>query len=50
MDFKEIKRDLFTMTEDYYLAHCISSDAKMGAGIAAEINPHTNPLLKLLYR
>ncbi|WP_164775384.1 macro domain-containing protein [Paenibacillus glycanilyticus] len=36
MDFKEIKKDLFTMTEDYYLAHCISADAKMGAGIAVE--------------
>ncbi|WP_201005116.1 macro domain-containing protein [Paenibacillus glycanilyticus] len=36
MDFKEIKKDLFTMTEDYDLAHCISADAKMGAGIAVE--------------
>lgn len=29
-----INRDLFTMPEEYFLAHCISSDAKMGAGIA----------------
>lgn len=36
MEFKEIKKDLFTMTDDYYLAHCISADAKMGAGIAIE--------------
>lgn len=36
MEFTEIKKDLFTMTDNYYLAHCISSDAKMGAGIAVE--------------
>lgn len=36
MDFNEIKKDLFTLPEDYYLAHCISSDAKMSAGIAVE--------------
>ncbi len=36
MNFKEIKIDLFTLPEDYYLAHCISSDAKMSAGIAVE--------------
>ncbi|GKU76170.1 macro domain-containing protein [Paenibacillus sp. L3-i20] len=36
MNFKEIKKDLFALSDDYYLAHCISSDAKMGAGIAVE--------------
>lgn len=36
MLFKEINKDLFTMPDDYYLAQCISSDAKMGAGIAVE--------------
>lgn len=36
MDFKEIKKDLFKMSEEYALAHCISADAKMGAGIAVE--------------
>ncbi len=36
MLYQEKKRDLFTVSKDYYLAHCISSDAKMGAGIAVE--------------
>ena len=30
----EIVKDLFDVSSDYYLAHCISSDLKMGAGIA----------------
>ncbi|MEF2245823.1 macro domain-containing protein [Paenibacillus sp. IITD108] len=34
MELVEIKRDLFTMPDEYCLAHCISADAKMGAGIA----------------
>lgn len=28
------KKDLFTMPRGYYLAHCISSDFALGAGIA----------------
>lgn len=36
MELKEIKKDLFTMPEAYMLAHCISADARMGAGIAVE--------------
>lgn len=36
MELIEIKRDLFTMPDSYYLAHCISADAKMGAGIAVQ--------------
>ncbi|WP_243644230.1 hypothetical protein [Paenibacillus pinisoli] len=36
MEFIEIKKDLFSMADEYFLAHCISSDAKMGAGIAVE--------------
>ncbi|PZD97273.1 hypothetical protein DNH61_02645 [Paenibacillus sambharensis] len=36
MEFKEIKKDLFKMPEEYALAHCISADAKMSAGIAVE--------------
>lgn len=34
--YNEIYQDLFTVNEDYFLAHCISSDAKMGKGIAVE--------------
>lgn len=36
MEYKEIHQDLFTVDKEYYLAHCISSDAKMGAGIAVD--------------
>ena len=30
MKYKEEKRDLFSVPEDYYLAHCISADFGMG--------------------
>ena len=30
----EVVKDLFDVSGDYHLAHCISSDLKMGAGIA----------------
>jgi Macro domain. len=36
MKYEETYKDLFTVSEEYYLAHCISSDAAMGAGIAVE--------------
>lgn len=36
MTFSEIKKDLFSIGGDYMLAHCISADARMGAGIAVE--------------
>ena len=36
MIYKEEKRDLFKVPEDYFLAHCISADAHMSAGIAVE--------------
>lgn len=34
MNYKEIEKDLFQMDREYALAHCISADCKMGAGIA----------------
>lgn len=34
MQYKEEHRDLFTVGTGYILAHCISSDFVMGAGIA----------------
>ena len=43
MLYKEVNKDLFTVDKSYFLAHCISSDAKMGAGIAVEFKnrfPH----------
>jgi hypothetical protein len=36
MILKEEKRNLFTVDDKYYFAHCISSDCKMGAGIAVD--------------
>lgn len=36
MIFEEVTGDLFTAPEDFALVHCISADAKMGAGIAKE--------------
>lgn len=33
-----IKKDLFTIGNDYYLAHCISADFALGAGIAKTFN------------
>lgn len=38
MTIEIIKKDLFTMEEDYYLAHCISADFALGAGIAKTFN------------
>ena len=34
MTYREEYRDLFSMPHDFALIHCISSDFKMGAGIA----------------
>ncbi len=34
MNYREEKRDLFTLGADYVLAHCISADFALGAGIA----------------
>ena len=36
MILKEEKRNIFTVDDKYYFAHCISSDCKMGAGIAVD--------------
>lgn len=38
MIYREENKDLFTVSEDYYLAHCISADFGMGKGIAVEFN------------
>ena len=38
MIIKEVKKDLFTVSKDYALAHCISADFKLGAGIAKEFD------------
>jgi len=36
LEYNEVYKDLFTVDKEYFLAHCISADAKMGAGIAVE--------------
>lgn len=36
MYYHEEKQDLFTVDESYALAHCISADLALGAGIAVE--------------
>lgn len=50
MILKEEKRDLFSVTNDYYFAHCISSDLGMGKGIAVEFNNRFNMKNKLLQK
>lgn len=49
MTIKEEKRDLFTMPNDYALAHCISADFKLGAGIAKEFDKRFNCRKRLFY-
>jgi len=36
MNYKEVQMDLFDVPDEYYLAHCISSDCTLGSGIAVE--------------
>lgn len=38
MIYREEVRDLFSVPEEYYLAHCISADFGMGKGIVVEFN------------
>ena len=38
MTFTEKQGDLFDVPEEYFLAHCISADFGMGAGIVVEFN------------
>lgn len=38
MQYREEVRNLFLVSDDYYLAHCISADFAMGKGIAVEFN------------
>lgn len=42
MIYKEEKRDLFSVDDSYYIAHCISADFTLGAGIAKEIDRRFN--------
>ena len=42
MIYNEEKRDLFSVSDDYYLTHCISADFEMGKGIVVEFNKRFN--------
>ena len=49
MTYKEEKRDLFAIPNDYYFVQCISADFGMGKGIAVQFNKHfdmKNQILK----
>lgn len=48
MIYREEVRDLFSVPNDYYLAHCISDDYALGAGIAKEFNKKFEMRYKLL--
>ena len=47
MTYKEEVRDLFSVSDDYYLAHCISADFGMGKGIVVEFNKRFDMKRKL---
>lgn len=48
MILKEEKRNLFEVDNKYYLAHCISEDCAMGAGIAVDFQKKFKLRSKLL--
>lgn len=48
MIYKEEKQDLFLVSDDYYLAHCISADFAMGKGIVVEFNKRFDMKHRLL--
>lgn len=47
MTITTVKRDLFAMPQGYYLAHCISADFALGAGIAKTFDTVYNMREKL---
>ena len=47
MNYVEEKRDLFSVPDEYYLAHCISADFGMGKGIVVEFNKRFDMKRKL---
>lgn len=42
MKYSEVHKDLFTVSDDYYLAHCCASDLRLGAGIAVPMQKKFN--------
>lgn len=47
MTITTVNKDLFTMPQGYYLAHCISADFALGAGIAKVFDEVYNMRFKL---
>ena len=47
MIYHEEKLNLFSIDDSYYIAHCISADFALGAGIAKEIDGRFNIRAKL---
>lgn len=47
MTINEINGDLFRVPQGYYLAHCISGDYALGAGIAKRFDEEYNMRFKL---
>lgn len=47
MNFIETKMDLFSVPQGYYIAHCISADFALGAGIAKQLDEIYNMRKKL---
>lgn len=47
MTIQEVRGNLFTVTQGHYLAHCISGDYALGAGIAEQFNAHYDMRYKL---
>ena len=47
MTITTMQKDLFTMPQGYYLAHCISADFALGAGIAKVFDNVYNMKFKL---
>ena len=48
MTYREEIRDLFMVSDEYYLVHCISADFALGAGIAVEFDKRFDMRRKLL--
>lgn len=48
MTIREEKRDLFTVPQGYYLAHCITGDCSLGVGLAKHFDNVYNMRKKLI--
>ena len=48
MNYEEQRKDLFSVSNEYYLAHCISADFALGKGIAVEFNKRFDMRNRLL--